>query len=1170
MSTETARSRQSFYQSSSANDSAGDLTYVTDDLPPPLPSKPPVQLNGHAHIPKKSVDTLASGLTSSGRLPSPITRSKSPHDFPPASSQSQPRSRPSQSRTASKDSVAQVGKTTGSMGPPVSRPPRTPPRSASQTFRVVNTDALSQSPPPAYHLDDSSPINIVEKPSLSDTLSQLPQPQQLQPQLRKISSTRQRQVDIEPRVSVLSTATVTPRSDSRDQVADQVDTSGITRVDPAGREDGELPSLPPLGLSMPSLSTSPTAPAKKKKRYSFAPPRLSLGQDAFADIGGWGDGLFDSLSTATTAMTSADGGSHPGTGSELDEKRAPVLGAIGEERKPEASLSVGDAGSTFLDTRKEEKDKKELGGLPPPSSSFVSPAATTQGPPSQKTHQPSQPSLSQPQASAQSQTPPRPTPPPKMSPIIPLPRPPTLSASTSSSSSTSASSSNPPSNTQVLSPTTKTPDLFPFPKPPPEPTRGRAEPHPPKSADPPLPRTSSTTSISKSQSQPPRERSSSRASVYRPLPPQKPLPARSLMSPMPLPNPPSHVELKGKISVVSLKTAAKRDKEREKKERDRERERDKEEENIEKVEGVEKDVAKKDEKAKAMGEGKEGRWPMTAKETVQLMASINHENDGLDFGEQRKNQDGPDPALTRASSVSLDPQQSHDVRDPHLSVDCTQFDPNRLSSTSAGSRGSTRSSSGGGLKLVFRGSDCHNENRDSNVSTSTITHATIVTGPVAVLTRARADLVVSPGTPVTRSGSDPVEPHSPAMLGVTPPPELTEGSSRETTPKQASPPLSKVDAMDEGRSRGGFEGRSPSPDSSTNSHSSSSATTSSCTGPASLNSANRTAGFAGPAIKHHSGWEGEEGARRVVVSSSPLASPYKSEFDRSDEGEEDDEVEDEEEAVITVVTPSSGSRKGSVAGLMDEITGQRRPSLAISPISSYSLMTREPHSSAASVSQLLSPLNGMPQSAGSGGSSPAQRYPGWVSNVLSKVGLETFVDEKIDPREYFGGLTEVAEGGSGFVYQAKVVRTVPGSKLTKRGPQPGVVVAIKAVPILPSGSTKLEDLRREVEVMKRVSEDDGPATMSPPFSSASGYPAGMAHVLLIEAMYVDLQEDSLWIRMELMERSLADVVALVEEGHMERLDEKAIARFASDVSAHVPFGSRCFLCGRTYYFTHGL
>ena len=44
---------------------------------------------------------------------------------------------------------------------------------------------------------------------------------------------------------------------------------------------------------------------------------------------------------------------------------------------------------------------------------------------------------------------------------------------------------------------------------------------------------------------------------------------------------------------------------------------------------------------------------------------------------------------------------------------------------------------------------------------------------------------------------------------------------------------------------------------------------------------------------------------------------------------------------------------------------------------------------------------------------------------------------------------------------------------------------------------------------------------------------------------MDLQEDSLWIRMELMTRSVADVIALVEEGVM--LGESIIAQVASDV-----------------------
>ena len=55
------------------------------------------------------------------------------------------------------------------------------------------------------------------------------------------------------------------------------------------------------------------------------------------------------------------------------------------------------------------------------------------------------------------------------------------------------------------------------------------------------------------------------------------------------------------------------------------------------------------------------------------------------------------------------------------------------------------------------------------------------------------------------------------------------------------------------------------------------------------------------------------------------------------------------------------------------------------------------------------------------------------------------------------------------------------------------------------------------------------------------------NILSMDALYVDLQEDSLWIRMELMERSLADVLALVQEGLV--LPEVAISRFASDVGS---------------------
>jgi len=1055
----------------------------------------------------------------SGRVHSPVTRLRSPHDFPPTpqsqtptQTQLRPPLRPPQTRGASRDGLPQAGRA----GPSAFHRPKTPPRSASQTFKVVNGDALSQSPPPAYHLDSPPPLSIMEKPPIPILQLRQYQERTPQPQLRKTPSTRQERADEKPRASVISTSTITPESGKQD--APEVTSANLSDGE-AGEEGDEPTSLPPLELSMSSLSMSPAVSAKKRKRYSLAPPRLSLGQDAFADIGSWGDSLFESLSATPTASDSNTLGASTGSG--LVKKSAPGRSGGEEKSKPQTNLNLT---STPLAT----KEKGGTHGLISQSSLLTSPPlVTTKSAPTQKTRERSQPPFSQPQPMAQSQPPSGPTPLPKTVPVIPTPQ---SSRPSTSSSSTSTSTSNSQSKTRVPSSTTRAADQF-VPSPSPSPARGRTRPDPSKSSDPPLPKTTATNPVPKSQPQPPRERSGSRAStVHRPLPPQKPLPTLSLMSPVPLPNPPSHVELKSKISTVSLKTAAKRDREREKE--------------VEKV-GKVGDVGKKEEtlkvKVKETGEGE--RWPMTARERIELMASINHDNDGLDFGGKREDQDTPPfPDLNKKmSTASLDPR-----RDLHLSVDSAQFDPNRLSGASAGSRGSTRSSNGGGLKLIIGQSDYHNDNRDSNVSTSTITNATIVSGPVEVATRVRADLVVSP---------------SPVALGPTPSAELLLGAGlTETTPKQTVPSVSIVDAVtDDERSRWGSGGRSPSPGSSTNSHSSSSTTTLSSAGLSSLSSANRTAGFTRPVIKQHSGWEGEEGARRVVASSSssPLPSPYKSEFDHeSDEEVEDDDEEieigdEEEDAVITRVSPpppSSGG--GSTAGVVGEVAGHRRPSLVIPSHPSYSLMARDPLTAPTPTKQLLSLLNGAPHSAGSGASSPGQRYPGWVSDVLSKAGLEVFVDEKVEPRDFFDGLAEVAEGESGFVYQAKVVRTVPGSKLTKRGPQPGGVVAIKAVPILPSGSSKLEDLRREVEVMKRVFEDDRSA--GSPFSSTSGYPAGAAHVLIMEAMYVDLQEDALWIRMELMERSLADVVALVEGGHLERIDEKIVARFASDVSPLAP------------------
>jgi serine/threonine-protein kinase CLA4 len=164
--------------------------------------------------------------------------------------------------------------------------------------------------------------------------------------------------------------------------------------------------------------------------------------------------------------------------------------------------------------------------------------------------------------------------------------------------------------------------------------------------------------------------------------------------------------------------------------------------------------------------------------------------------------------------------------------------------------------------------------------------------------------------------------------------------------------------------------------------------------------------------------------------------------------------------------------------------------------------------------------------------SPFQRYRGWLSEVVAP--LEEFIDEAVDPRDYYLDLQEIAEGESGSVYAARLtdknlhrlklpplLKARDGDDLAK-----GLttLVAIKSVAIMPSGSPKLIDLEKELTLMRGLWHDN---------------------VLSMDAVYVDLMEDALWIRMELMERSLADLIGLIESGLM--LQERMMARFASDV-----------------------
>lgn len=180
----------------------------------------------------------------------------------------------------------------------------------------------------------------------------------------------------------------------------------------------------------------------------------------------------------------------------------------------------------------------------------------------------------------------------------------------------------------------------------------------------------------------------------------------------------------------------------------------------------------------------------------------------------------------------------------------------------------------------------------------------------------------------------------------------------------------------------------------------------------------------------------------------------------------------------------------------------------------------------------------------------------------------------LDPSKRFTSLVEIAEGESGSVYAASVLR---GSSVTAEPPLPGVTtdrpispetfhVAIKRVLLprspplesLAASSTsstvaeeslvkmKLTSLLHELTLLKNIKHEhilplDGVYVHTCPDVDDGNEDAGSGAVFG--------SQTSLWIRMELMERSLADVIALVADGLA--LQERMVARFASDVSVSV-------------------
>ncbi|ESK94318.1 hypothetical protein Moror_8183 [Moniliophthora roreri MCA 2997] len=135
-----------------------------------------------------------------------------------------------------------------------------------------------------------------------------------------------------------------------------------------------------------------------------------------------------------------------------------------------------------------------------------------------------------------------------------------------------------------------------------------------------------------------------------------------------------------------------------------------------------------------------------------------------------------------------------------------------------------------------------------------------------------------------------------------------------------------------------------------------------------------------------------------------------------------------------------------------------------------------------------------------------QDYRGWLSKVVQP--LDEFIDPVDNPRDHYYDLQMITEDASGAVFSARVnmesnSRLRLSSRVAKQK-----LVAIKCIPVTPSWSGMLEQLRNELRVLEGISH---------------------SNIQRIDALYVDSSEDCLWVRRELMTYRLSDVVEFIEK-----------------------------------------
>ena len=405
-------------------------------------------------------------------------------------------------------------------------------------------------------------------------------------------------------------------------------------------------------------------------------------------------------------------------------------------------------------------------------------------------------------------------------------------------------------------------------------------------------------------------------------------------------------------------------------------------------------------------------------------------------------------------------------------------------------------------QLTIRLDPRRDSSRDSSASASTIVHATIVRG-ASIVRRVRADVIPAP-------------------------------ASAATTPRSER---AQVQAVQEDEEESDSSGSDDDHDEEEEDFSGSPAGTLALT--------------SGPSSQ-----EGEDGGSkspRLPHLRDPSPSPLRASFPEIEIGEQEQEPEASTETPPN--RPLPPPPPPSVP-----LVPARRPAIAITttnlesqgPIASQGLIVSQspiasssalPAAAAAAAASVEHGGDASPNEEASTEVSQNPRYPAWLAALV--LPLAEFIDDAADPRAIFTDLQEIAQGESGSVYAAHAMPAVaqqfqpmtprsPARRLSQESCEAAAQVAIKRVQIPRESSSlpKLAELRRELELTRALRH---------------------ANVLHMERLYVDVVEESLWIGMELMDRSLADVLSVAGEEAVDgsgpvAVSEKMVARFVWDVS----------------------